>query len=135
TKNRNLYALLFFAYISISPNVLFMASSSNTQLPFFCVLLFVVILLKDYNGEPLKCIMIGILLGIAALIRQNTLLLLPGVFVFFFESNLNQTGQILRKAALVFAAFAAIVLPWSIRNYFVLGDFVLVATNTGTSMF
>ena len=45
----NIAALISFAYIAVSPNMLFMASNSNTQLSFFFFLILLLILLKNYN--------------------------------------------------------------------------------------
>ena len=98
------------------------------------------------RGESLPvglALQLGLSLGIAALIRQA---ILPWMPVFFLWLLLNLpvlrparlTGQqrvTLARLFLVPAVVIACILPWTIRNAIVYGDFLLLNSNTGYAMY
>jgi len=66
----------------------------------------------------------GALFGLAALARETVLLFVPLVALWLFWHR--PSGA--RRAAIFVLAVAAVVLPWTLRNYAVTGAFVPVAT-------
>lgn len=118
---KNITAFFSFAYLAISPNVLFMASISNTQLPFFFFLLLLLILLKNYNGKIYQLLIIGALLACEVYIRLNFLmifLLIP--FIIEKHKELGISNPIL-KIAVIYLSFLILYSPWGYRNYLIYG--------------
>jgi 4-amino-4-deoxy-L-arabinose transferase-like glycosyltransferase len=77
----------------------------------------------------------GLLLGYATLTRPFVVLLLPIYLVLFAWQDWRER-RLRVFAALVFAGcFVAVVIPWLVRNYEVHGQFVLVATNGGSTLY
>jgi 4-amino-4-deoxy-L-arabinose transferase-like glycosyltransferase len=76
-----------------------------------------------------RAIMLGALLGLAALTRGEALLLLPLLLV----PLVRRPGG-LRAAAVVVVAFALVLTPWTVRNWIVFDRPVLVATEGGETL-
>ncbi len=131
---KNIAALFSFAYLSVSPNMLFMASSSNTQLSFFFFLILLFIALKRYNGKVYQLIIIGALLAIEMYIRFNFLmifLLIP----FIIEKHENKKLiYSLSKIGIAYLSFLILYSPWVYRNYVIYGRLRLMPT-TGLGLY
>ncbi len=131
---KGIAALISFAYVSISPNMLFMASNSNTQLSFFFFLLLLFFMLKNYNGKLYQLIIIGAILAAELYIRFNftiPFLLIP----FFIEKHgYKKPLPALGKAAIVLASALVLYSPWIIRNYYIYGQLRLMPT-TGLGLY
>jgi hypothetical protein len=85
---------------------------------------------------------LGLALGIAVLLRQVALLLIPPVFAWIAWRSRGAGGLQLRnlrgglgRAAIALAVLAACILPWTLRNVRVFGQFVLLNTNAGFAFF
>ena len=75
----------------------------------------------------------GLLLGYAALTRSFAVLFLPTFGVYLIGLPPARRGAL---AAVAFAAgFAACVAPWTYRNAVAQGQFVLIATNGGSTFY
>jgi 4-amino-4-deoxy-L-arabinose transferase-like glycosyltransferase len=76
----------------------------------------------------------GMLLAYSVLIRATSLLfpLAMGMWLFAFKGISKK--NILSYACLLLA-FAAILAPWSIRNYYVFDEFILASANGGTNFY
>jgi hypothetical protein len=74
----------------------------------------------------------GVLGGLAILCRETAipLVAIMGVFPLFLPGPSTRTAA----AALVLAAAALVVLPWTVRNYIREGTLIPVASNTGTAL-
>jgi hypothetical protein len=132
--HQNVLALLLFAYLSISPNILSMASTSNSQLPHLCLILMLLLVLQFFRGRYWESFLVGLLLGVDALVRLNIFLLLPGLLIFIV-AYYGPNKQAAVKSCLVIAvALIVTILPWTYRNYRVLGHLVVVSETAGTSM-
>ena len=80
--------------------------------------------------RPFFC---GFLLGLAALTRSIALLcLLPVIYFWLRQSRRLKTGLLL--ALLGIAGMSVVVVPWMVRNYYVVGSFA-INTNTGINLF
>lgn len=82
-------------------------------------------------------IIAGVLLGVAGLTRPNILLLGPAllVWVWFVIKPLIGLRKALGRYLLIGLASVATVLPVTVRNYVVSGDFVLIAWQGGFNFF
>ncbi|HRA98964.1 MAG TPA: hypothetical protein PK294_00875 [Ignavibacteria bacterium] len=130
----NIASILAFAYLSISPNMLFMASNSNTQLSFFFFLIILFIILKNFNGKTYQLLIIGALLAAEMYVRFNFImifLLIPFFIEFYKDKKLSFA---LGKYAIVFAGFLLLYSPWIIRNYMTYGTIRLMPT-TGLGLY
>jgi len=80
---------------------------------------------------------LGLSLGVATLLRQSVL---PWVLVLFFyllwagwrSGRLRPVVVAVGMAGLILAAF---ILPWTVRNYLVYDDFLLLNSNAGFAMY
>lgn len=125
---KNVAALISFGYLAISPNMLFMASNSNTQLSFFFFLLLLFIVLKIYSGKAWQLILIGVLLAAEMYVRFNFLMvfiMIPFLLERHREENLpNPIGKI----AIVYVSCLLFYFPWIYRNYQIYGEVRLMPT-------
>jgi tetratricopeptide (TPR) repeat protein len=78
----------------------------------------------------------GIALGCAALDRTNILLFVP-VAAWFLSSefSLNVKSWKWKPSILFIVGTVLVVLPFTLRNYFVGNDFVLVSSNAGVNLY
>lgn len=74
----------------------------------------------------------GILFGLTTLSRPNVLIFLPVLVIWPFL-NLN-VKTAARTMALVLSVTMLVVLPWTIRNYVVFGEFVFLSTEGGVAL-
>ncbi len=85
-------------------------------------------------------IFLGLACGMAVLLRQVFLLLVPAVLVWIawrllrFNRSLS-ARQAVCRFALSIAVLLACIAPWTIRNYKAFGTFVLLNTNSGFAFF
>jgi 4-amino-4-deoxy-L-arabinose transferase-like glycosyltransferase len=78
---------------------------------------------------PGRALALGAVGGLAALTRGEALLLLPLLLVPLLRRPAG-----LRPAAAAALAFVLVLTPWTIRNWIVFDQPVLVATNSGTAI-
>ncbi|MFQ5454299.1 MAG: ArnT family glycosyltransferase, partial [Candidatus Zixiibacteriota bacterium] len=107
---------------------------------FLIVLLSVLLVWQLYRCDGksyVQFIIVGILLGIAGLARPNILLLGPVLFIWIWIIIKPLVGwkRSLIGYALIGITSFLIILPVSIRNYVVSGDFVLIAWQGGYNFF
>src|SRR5712664_874580 len=87
------------------------------------------------HSSLLGAVLTGVTFGLAALTRETTLIMpaIVGVSLWLARKKFS------RNAAKVWLAMCAAtvltVLPWTVRNYFVLGTFVPIATNSGINFY
>lgn len=78
----------------------------------------------------------GIFLGVATLVKTQTILLVPGL-VFLADSaewSKRSLARAFVRAVIVTVVAIATVLPWSLRNDRVFGELIFVSTNGGMSL-
>ncbi|MFQ5608560.1 MAG: ArnT family glycosyltransferase, partial [Candidatus Zixiibacteriota bacterium] len=88
---------------------------------------------------PRNFILLGALIGLAALARPNVLFYLPALGLWFwfcirplFHHRLKNT---LTAYAIVIAAALAVIAPVTIRNWVVSGDFIFISWQGGYNFF
>ena len=84
----------------------------------------------------LSAALAGVCLGLGALVRPQTLLCVPGLFLIFAcPDQLRATARSAALATVVAGASAlAVVAPWTARNCRVMDGCALVSTNAGWNL-
>jgi 4-amino-4-deoxy-L-arabinose transferase-like glycosyltransferase len=112
-----------------------------TSLVTFLLLAFFLTLLHTYkNPARGKWFISGLLLGLAAITRPNTLVLIPFVLVWLYvalrsRSRVFGKATILGWGLILFAGTLSIIVPVVVRNYAVGRDFVPIASQGGINFF
>jgi len=98
-------------------------------------------LVKINQGEDAKAkyryaILLGITLGMAALLRQLIILFIPFVFLWVWWSG-RKTGRksLIPDLAVVGIIIGLLILPFTVYNYLRFDRFVLLNTNAGYAFF
>ncbi len=73
----------------------------------------------------------GVLVGLSTLTKGTTLPLPAMLLLPIWASTQWKWRPTLQAGAIVFAGFLVVLLPWTVRNYFVHGEVVPVATQMG----
>lgn len=95
----------------------------------FFLCLFLLMVMKGIRYEAWQYYLgAGAALGVATLVRGTTQFLLVFLLAVLIISHRYFQGSIMRGYVLVLLSFAIVLAPWAIRNYFVLHEFVPVAT-------
>lgn len=107
----------------------FFGAALMTQTFYITALLAVMTLAVDLTRQPTRgtWILFGVSLGTAALLRQTILLFTPILLVWIVWIRRPRCSDVVIALAIV----AAAVLPWTVRNYCVFGDFLLLNANGG----
>jgi 4-amino-4-deoxy-L-arabinose transferase-like glycosyltransferase len=101
------------------------------------IIAFVLVLLRwRDHPSPLGGAVAGLLLGLLALVRPNALVLLPlaGFWIYWVGRSVAQSPRTLSAIVLLLGATTAVILPVTVRNYMVSGDFVLISSNAGINL-
>jgi len=77
--------------------------------------------------------LLGLALGLAALLRQLILLFVPFLFLWLAWAGWGRLRW--RHFLVPLLVIAALILPWTYRNYQAFGRFVLLNTNVGFAFF
>ena len=90
-------------------------------------------------------LLLGIALGVTALLRQTFLLVAPVILAWLIRERWRRRTAaaprtaairaIAIRATLALVVTAACILPWTVRNYMAFGQFVLLNTNAGYVFF
>lgn len=105
--------------------------ASETPMIFF-MLMALAAWFADRPGPLLRGILAGAFLAAASYMRP-TALLLPVVIGFSELVRRPRRLKTLGGVAAMIAATLALILPWSLRNHRVFGQFVLISTNGGAN--
>jgi 4-amino-4-deoxy-L-arabinose transferase-like glycosyltransferase len=85
--------------------------------------------LRARGGRRPHLLLLGAVIGLAALTRAEAVLLLPLIAV-----PAGWRAHALRGVAIVVAGAAVVVLPWTARNQIRLDGFVPISTNAGSAL-
>ena len=88
----------------------------------------------DTRGSLIAAILCGLCLGIGSYIRP-TYILLPAIIGIHMLISWSNRRRALVSAVLMGLATAAVILPWTYRNYCVTGGFVLMSSNGGGNLY
>jgi len=104
---------------------------------FFIVLVLLTLYLSlelKENPTVMRWIGLGFSLGLACLLRQTVLLFAP-FLLFWLLIELRGKGVRWLYFALPVAIISLLVIPWTIRNYQVYREFLLLNSNAGYALF
>jgi hypothetical protein len=121
--------------LAVYPN--HMAYSVGTfSEPLFTSLLLAVLLVAEPGVQRWRLLSAGLLVGLATLVKAQTLLLGPLLlFVALLERwNWNCVRSALAGTVLACTAAACVISPWTYRNLVVMGSPILVSSNGGMSL-
>ncbi|MFN8531589.1 MAG: glycosyltransferase family 39 protein [Anaerolineae bacterium] len=121
--------------VALYPTLIAYSGILGTELPFTCFLLIGLYGVLRQVKQPrwYWLVMIGLSMGIAALIRPNGLVVLLAVPIYWLIATRNLVKAIVYTAVIGVLALL-VILPWSLRNQRVFGTFVFITTNGGNVM-
>ena len=127
---------LTVAILTIYPNQIGYVPVLATELFYTALLLAAVVIVVRGGHSAARLALAGVVFGIATLTKAQTLYL--PVFLFaawwFSAGGRFRLFPCLAKVAVVYAAMALVIVPWTGRNYLVFGEFVLISTNGGGTL-
>lgn len=135
-------AALFAAGLAgLSPELLGMTGllwSESLFLPLFLGSLTALLHLNDRaqhdtDFDPLPCVGVGLLFGVAILTRSTALILIPAVWIVSLTRH--RSARTVAQAALVTFLALCVVDAWTIRNIRTLGKVIPVESNTGYNLY
>ena len=125
-------ALLIYC---VYPNHIAYIGVAATETIYTAIVMTAFLLLIKFRSEYKGLILCGVLFGLATLVKPQTLafpfgavIALVLVFRKFYWRSAIFTG------AIVYIFLFITITPWSIRNFIIFNDFVLVSTNGGTAL-
>lgn len=128
-------ALIAAALAGLYPELLGMSGllwSESVFVPLFLGAIYAAFCNADKPQIKLT-VLTGILIGLAILTRSTALILIP--FVWFAALTKGKTGAASLHAALVTVLAVGITGCWTARNFAVLGEPILVESNTGYNLY
>lgn len=143
--------LLTAAVVALYLYFVYYATALMTETFYIIAILWGIDLTLDLAREPQKrgsWLLLGLALGLAVLLRQLILLLVPFWLLWLFfrirrqHSTLSANGRTfpawhawLTGSILTLAIVTIMILPFTIRNYLAFHRFVLLNTNSGYAFF
>jgi 4-amino-4-deoxy-L-arabinose transferase-like glycosyltransferase len=129
-------AIMAGSILSIYPLSVYSSNLAAVE-TVFCLMFFIAIFLfikGCRSGHVGLFVASGAALGCSVLIRSTSLLfpLMLGIWFFAF-TRFNKTNCV--NYACLLTAFAAVILPWTIRNYYVFDEFLLTSESGGLNFF
>ena len=118
-------ALIATALMAINPAMILYSSTHGTESLFtFQILLIAWLILRflHHDQSNKHLIMIGILTGLAVLVRPVAICVPIGAFGAFYIFNRDDFRHNLIKILIVLGALALIISPWILRNILVVGS-------------
>lgn len=125
-------AAIFGFYPTIAAHTHLLWSDSLTLLPLVASLLLSVRAQK--SGRPLTALAAGAAFGLTALTREFAFWFIPVVAVWLAVSSGIGRRRTL-AACLVVAGALLVILPWTVRNYRVHDEVVLIAANSWSPLY
>lgn len=106
---------------------------SETLFTFAVLVLFLTVLWRPWTDGRLTAkhlLAIGFVLGVTVLIRPFTLLCIPGLAVAWLVAGAGWRRAV-AQSAVVLAVAAAVVAPWTLRNWAALDAPIILSSNVG----
>ena len=122
------FASAFYPYFIYLPS----AQGSDNIVTLLLLVFVFFMVAKGVSLSVKQCILSGVFLGLSVLARPTVAVALPGILVW---PALLKRGRelrfLFRNLVIVVLASVGIVVPWTIHNFVVTGQFVLVSTGGG----
>jgi len=91
---------------------------------------------KSLTGKYKYATLLGATLGMAALLRQLVILIIPFIFLWVWWSGRKSGGKsLIPSLAIVAIIIAVMIIPFTVFNYLRFDRFVLLNTNAGYAFF
>ncbi|MEE9613326.1 MAG: glycosyltransferase family 39 protein [Thermodesulfobacteriota bacterium] len=120
------------AAAAYGPFILYDGVIMKTSLTVFFVLLMTLSLMRsEVPGAVFPPLLAGLFLGLAALVRENIVLLVPIVPLWFMGFGLESKGTRILKGVIFVLGAVIIILPITLRNFYVGGEPVLITSGGG----
>jgi hypothetical protein len=94
----------------------------------------IIIILYNYNHTIISICISGILFGILILLIPSFLLITPIIFLIINYTGKKKSVLSIKYSAVFSICVFLVLLPWTIRNYQVFGDFIPISTNSGLNL-
>jgi 4-amino-4-deoxy-L-arabinose transferase-like glycosyltransferase len=106
----------------------------DTMLTFVLAAAVYLVMRAGDTGRISLAIASGVALGLTILTRSIYIVYVPCVLALWMVRGRGDRGAALRRCAILVAAFALTVLPWTVRNYRTYGRVMLVSSGFGTKL-
>jgi hypothetical protein len=125
-------------WIALFPNLIFhtAAALSETLFNFLSMAALAVLVSRQWPKGELghrRLAVVGVLLGVAALVRPIALLWLPLLLIVWLIAGARWQRAALQLGIVTFATFA-VITPWTIRNVIVMDAPILISANLGDDL-
>jgi 4-amino-4-deoxy-L-arabinose transferase-like glycosyltransferase len=125
--------------LAVFPGHVFFSSLVLSEVTFtflltVAMLLILLVARQGKDGGVRLVIILGAVVGAAALTRGQGLFLIVVALLFWWLLTADWR-RALRRTAVIALAAMAVILPWSIRNYVDMGGFVFISTNVGDNLY
>lgn len=129
----------YIAFILAAVNPFFIRWTGLLQTETLFMFLFIVsiflLVLFDRTNLKRYLLLSAFFLALSALTRPVTVLFLPFLFIYFFlRHKRNYIGSI-KNIAMYILCFFCIIAPWSLRNYKVYNEFILINNAGGLAFY
>jgi hypothetical protein len=130
-------ARLGMALLAVWPNQIAYTSLTATEIPFVFLLLLGVVLWIQPRAAPARSLAAGLVFGLATLVRPQAVLLplFMGVWWWLASGRPRPTWRALAAPACLHLGLVLALVPWTLRNDRVFGEFVFVANSGGINLY
>ncbi|TVR67309.1 MAG: hypothetical protein EA420_00640 [Candidatus Competibacteraceae bacterium] len=119
------------AIIAVWPTYIAQVGLPEKEQPIILIVAVVVLLLFAFHQQRTwRALLAGVFLGFGGLVQPG-LLLLPLAFLFTDLLNRLPWRVVFMRLGLIGVGMLLVISPWTIRNYQVFDQFVLISTNGG----
>jgi len=127
------------AFVVAAINPFFINWTGYIQTETICMFLFITslysLLLFDREHSKKYLVMSALLLAAAGLTRPFVVLFLPFICIYLVLKARRDRAEALKRAGIYVLCFLCLVVPWTIRNYIVYKEFILVNNANGLTFF
>lgn len=118
--------------VALFPSLVLYSATAHLEVVFTALVLVAVWIAVGWPVASWRLVALGVVIGATTLVRPVVLPIVVVLLVWWWRGLGRPTA--LRSTAVVLAAAALVVAPWSIRSTAKLDGFVLVSTNTGDNL-
>ena len=121
--------------LTIYPNQIGYVPVLGTEI-FYTALLLAAVLTVICAKTRAELLLAGAAFGFATLTKAQTLFLPAALFTAWLLAAAIRARRFscLGKVVIIYATMAVVILPWTIRNYLVFGEFIFISTNGGGTL-
>ena len=134
--NSELAGRVALLLLAIYPNNIGYVAAAMTEV-FYTTLLLAILWLLIVCQAELRFALAGLILGLATLVKTQSLVVLPfifGIAILRQHITLHQVRLVLFRAGLVTLTACFVIVPWTLRNHAVFNKWIFVSTNGGLTL-